>query len=117
MTIGNRPLVGLLYSSAAPVVIDAAGALVESLDVIPERLYYDLGPQHPARFHRVDGALAELRRHAAGRHTSGHGIGLSLPSDMPLDEELLDVIAGIARRLRFAWYSEHLSSFATMRGT
>jgi uncharacterized protein (UPF0276 family) len=118
MTAGNRPrpLIGLLYSSAAPVVIDAAGALVESLDVIPERLYYDLGPQHPARFHRVDGALAELRRHAAGRHTSGHGIGLSLPSDMPLDEELLDVVDDLAMTIGFAWYSEHLSSFATMRG-
>ena len=124
MTTGNlptrprpRPLVGLLYSSAAPVVIDAAGALVESLDIIPERLFYDLGPQHATdRFHRVDGALAELQRHAAGRHTSGHGIGLSLPSDMPLDEDLLDVVDDLASRIGFAWYSEHLSSFATMRG-
>lgn len=116
MTIGGRPLVGLLYSSAAPVVIDAAGALVESLDIIPERLFYDLGPNSPRRFHRVDGALAELRRHTADRHTTGHGIGLSLPSDMPLDEQLLDVVADLAESLEFAWYSEHLSSFATMRG-
>ena len=108
---------GLLYSSAAPVVIEAAGALVESLDIIPERLFYDLGPQRAAdRFHRVDGALAELRRHSAGRHTSGHGIGMSLPSDMPLDEALLDVVDDLASTIGFAWYSEHLSSFATMRG-
>jgi uncharacterized protein (UPF0276 family) len=113
---GSRPLVGLLYSSAAPVVIEAAGTLVESLDVIPERLFYDLGPDAPTRFHRVDGALAELCRHADGRHTSGHGIGLSLPSDMPLDEALLDVVGDVAGTLGFAWYSEHLSSFATMRG-
>ena len=121
MTIGmlsarNRPLVGLLYSSAAPVVIEAAGSLVETLDIIPERLFYDLGPGSAARFHRVDGALAGLRHHAAGRHTSGHGIGLSLPSDMPLDEELLDAVGDLAGTLDFAWYSEHLSSFATMRG-
>ena len=121
MTIGNapirsRPLVGLLYSAAAPVVIEAAGSLVESLDIIPERLFYDLGHDSRPRFHRVDGALTELRRLASSRHTSGHGIGLSLPSDMPLDEALLDVIGDLARTLDFAWYSEHLSSFATMRG-
>lgn len=116
MTIGNRPLVGLLYSSAAPAVIDAAGELVESLDVIPERLYYDLGPGSVDRFHVVSDGLDELARYAGGRHTSGHGIGLSLPSDMPLDTDLLEVIAGLAERLGFAWYSEHLSSFATMRG-
>lgn len=116
MTIGNRPLVGLLYSSAAPVVIDAAGGLVETLDVIPERLYYDLGPGTPDRFHVVGAGLEELVGHADGRHTSGHGIGLSLPSDMPLDTDLLEVIAELSTRLGFAWYSEHLSSFATMRG-
>jgi uncharacterized protein len=116
MTIGNRPLVGLLYSSAAPVVVDAAGTLVESLDVIPERLYYDLGPGAMERFHLVGDGLEELVRYADGRHTSGHGIGLSLPSGMPLDIELLETIAEIATRLEFDWYSEHLSSFATMRG-
>jgi uncharacterized protein (UPF0276 family) len=118
MTTGTRPrpLVGLLYSSAAPVVIDAAGTLVESLDVVPERFFYELGPQHAARFHRVDAALRELQRHAAGRHTSGHGVGLSLPSDMPLDEALLDVVDDLAETIGFAWYSEHLSGFATMRG-
>jgi uncharacterized protein (UPF0276 family) len=116
MTVGTRPLVGLLYSSAAPVVIDAAGELVESLDVIPERLYYDLGPGRADRFHLVGDGLDELAGYAAGRHTSGHGVGLSLPSDMPLDADLLEVIAELSRRLGFGWYSEHLSSFATMRG-
>jgi uncharacterized protein (UPF0276 family) len=111
-----RPLIGLLYSSAAPSVIDAAGALVESLDVTPERFFYDLGPDHATRFHRVDGALRELQRHAAGRHTSGHGTGLSLPTDRPLDEALLDVVDGVAETIGFAWYSEHLTSFVTMRG-
>jgi uncharacterized protein (UPF0276 family) len=111
-----RPLVGLLYGSVAAAVIDAAGDLVESLDIIPERLFHDLGPQHAARYHRVDGAVAELRRHATGRHTSGHGIGLSLPSDTPLEEGLLDAIDDVASALDFAWYSEHLSGFATMRG-
>jgi uncharacterized protein (UPF0276 family) len=118
MTTGTRPkpLIGLLYSSTAPAVIDAAGALVESLDVIPERLFYDLGPEHAARFHRVDGALRELQRHAAGRHTSGHGTSLALPTDSPLDEAVLDVVDDLAETIGFAWYSEHLTSLVTMRG-
>jgi len=97
-------------------VLAAAGDLVELLDVIPERLWYDTGPGSGVRFHVVDGAIAELEECAAGRLVSGHGIGLSLPSDMPLDTELLDTIAELHDRVEFAWYSEHLSSFATMRG-
>ena len=118
MTTGIRPkpLIGLLYGSESPVIIDAAGALVESLDVIPERLFYDLGPEHAPRFHRVDGALRELQRYAAGRHTSGHGTALSLPSERPLDEDLLDVVDDLAETIGFAWYSEHLTSLVTLRG-
>ena len=112
----RRPLAGLLYSSAAPSVLAAAGDLVELLDVIPERLWYDTGPGSASRFHAVDGAIAELEACAAGRVVTGHGIGLSLPSDMPLDTELLGTIAELHDRVEFAWYSEHLSSFATMRG-
>ena len=85
--------------------------------MIPERLFYDLGPQHRAdRFHRVDGARGRAPAPRDGRHASGHGIGMSLPSDMPLDEPLLDVVDDLASMIGFAWYSEHLSSFATMRG-
>jgi uncharacterized protein (UPF0276 family) len=116
VTIGRRPLVGLLYSSAAPIVIDAAPHLVELLDVIPERLFYDVGPRSAQRFHEVSGAVDELRPYAAARRTAGHGVGLSLPSDMPLDEALLDLVGGLHDALGFEWYSEHLSSFATMRG-
>jgi uncharacterized protein (UPF0276 family) len=41
----------------------------------------------------------------------GHGIGLSLPSAMPLDEELLDEVVSSHRALGYRWYSEHLSMF------
>ena len=41
----------------------------------------------------------------------GHGIGLSLPSAMPLDKELLDEVVDSHRDLSYRWYSEHLSMF------
>ncbi len=103
--LGYRPDPIPLSQHVDDEVIEAAGSLVESLDVIPERLFYDLGPSSEHRFHRVEGALHELRRHAAGRHTTGHGIGLSVPSDMPLDEPLLDVVADVSESLEFSWYS------------
>ena len=115
MAIGRRPLVGLLYSSAAPEVLDACPGTVELHGLIPERLFYDCGPGRGNRFHWVEGALTQLESYVDGTTVAAHGIGLSLPSDMPLDEALLDVIAGVHDRLGFAWYSEHLSSFATMR--
>jgi uncharacterized protein (UPF0276 family) len=52
-----------------------------------------------------------------GRVVAGHGIGLSLPSAMPLDPELLDQISALSAELGFAWYSEHMSMFLTPHGS
>jgi uncharacterized protein (UPF0276 family) len=114
----NRPVVGLLYNPAVPDVIDYAGALVEYIEVIPDRLWYDFGDDaHHGRFHKVQGAIDILKRCAEGRIVAGHGIGLSLPSAMPLDQDLLDEVSAISKDLGFAWYSEHLSMFLTPRAS
>ena len=47
----------------------------------------------------------------------GHGIGLSLPSAIPLDIPEVDQIAGLAEDLEFQWYSEHLSMFLVPKGS
>jgi uncharacterized protein len=96
-------------------VIHEAPDLVEYVEVIPDRLWYDFGAdQEPGRrFHRVEGAIEILKGCLEGRLVGGHGIGLSLPSAMPIDLELLDEVASLHRDLGFAWYSEHLSMFLT----
>jgi uncharacterized protein (UPF0276 family) len=107
-----KPLVGLLYNPAVPLVLDAVGARVDFVEVIPDRLWYDFGTaagRH--RFSHSTAAIDELKRYASDRAVIGHGIGLSLPSDMPLDEALLDEVVGSHRHLDYAWYSEHLSMF------
>ena len=104
-------------SAAAPVVLAAAGELVEVLEVIPERLWYDFGPGSDHRFVDVPGGLDELKDTASGRRLCAHGIGLSLPSDMPLDVALLARLHQLREDVPFEWYSEHLSSFATIRGS
>jgi uncharacterized protein (UPF0276 family) len=59
----------------------------------------------------VHDAITALKRYAEDRAVIGHGIGLSLPSAMPLDEELLDEVVSSHRSLGYRWYSEHLSMF------
>jgi hypothetical protein len=62
--------------------------------------------------------MDEVCRHAEGRILAGHGLGLSLPSAMPLDEELLEAVAAMSVDLGgFEWYSEHLSAFVTPHGS
>src|SRR5262249_35714656 len=115
-TVRDRPVVGLLHNPAVPIVIESAGSLVEAVEVIPERLWYDFGRGMPDRFHRVSTPLSILRQCLEGRLSLGHGIGLSLPTAMPLDEELVEEVVATAVDLGFAWYSEHLSTFLVPGG-
>ena len=105
------PMVGLLYNPAIPLVLDKLGAKVDFVEVIPDRLWYDFGANARPRFSRADVAIEELRRYAQDRSVLGHGIGLSLPSAMPLDDGLLDEVVASHGVLKYLWYSEHLSMF------
>jgi uncharacterized protein len=114
MSENGRPLVGLLYNPTVPAVLDRAGSLVSYLAVVPERLWFDLGQDALGkRFRRIDDAIDVMKRYADGRIVSGHGVGLSLPTEAPLDTDLLGEIALLASELEFAWYSEHLTMFMT----
>src|SRR5690349_6351391 len=101
--ISATPLVGLLYNPAVPAVLDAAGDLVDYVEVIPDRLWYDFGAGQGDRFSHAHGAIAELRRYAECCAVIGHGIGLSLPSAMPLDQALLDEVVASHRCLDYRW--------------
>src|SRR5581483_1821302 len=115
----TRPAVGLLYNPATPDLVSHAPDLVEYIAAMPDRLWFDFGPGEPGRrFHRTLEAIQEVKRHAKGRILAGHGIGLSLPSAVPLDEVFLDAVARMSEDLGgFQWYTEHLSVFITPRGS
>lgn len=114
MNANKRPLVGLLYNPTVPSVLDQVGDLVEYIAVVPERLWFDLGRDAlGGRFRPIDEAIDIAQRCSDGRTVSGHGVGLSLPTETPLDIELLDQIGALASELDFAWYSEHLTMFLT----
>jgi hypothetical protein len=112
-----KPMVGLLYNPAIPDVIDAVGDRVDFVEVIPDRLWYDFGVHERDRFSHSRAAIDTLRRLAGDRAAIGHGIGLSLPSAMPLDEALLDQVAASHRDFGYRWYSEHLSMFLVPDGS
>jgi uncharacterized protein (UPF0276 family) len=116
---GKRPLVGLLNNPVVPSVIRYAPDLVEYIDVIPDRLWYDFehGEVIGGRFHRVTGAIEELKECARGRVLGGHGIGLSLPSAIPMDMAMVAEAASLVRELDLQWYSEHLSMFLVSKGS
>jgi uncharacterized protein (UPF0276 family) len=115
----HRPRVGLLYNPTTPELLEYAPTLVEHLSVMPDRLWFDFGHEavHGRRFHRVHDAIHQVAADAVGRSLAGHGLGLSLPSAMPLDEAMVSAVAGMARDVGgFAWYSEHLNLFITPKG-
>jgi uncharacterized protein len=115
----ERALVGLLNNPVVPAVVAHAPDLVEYIDVIPDRLWYDFefGEAGGRRFRRVTGAIEELKQCAAGRVLGGHCIGLSLPSAIPLDLAMAEEVALLARELEFQWFSEHLSMFLVAHGS
>jgi len=110
-------MVGLLYNPAVPLVLDVLGARVDFVEVIPDRLWYDFGIEERYRFSYAQAAVDELRRYAKDRCVIGHGIGLSLPSAMPLDRGLLSEVVASHRLLNYQWYSEHLSMFLVPGGS
>ncbi|MBC7520837.1 MAG: DUF692 family protein [Sandarakinorhabdus sp.] len=109
-----KPMVGLLYNPALPPILEALSPAIDFLEVIPDRLWYDFGAASSPRFQPARGAIDTLAGH--GLPMVGHGIGLSLASAMPIDEGLVDAVAALNHRLRFGWYSEHLSQFLVPGG-
>jgi uncharacterized protein (UPF0276 family) len=108
----------LLYNPAVPHIVDAVPDLIEHIEIVPDRLWYDFGnDDEHGRFHRVHTAIETLQECCRGRLAVGHGIGLSLPSAMPIDEPLLQEVRRTTRAFNFAWYSEHMSLFVVPHGT
>lgn len=110
----HRPQVGLLFNPTTPQVMQEAADLVDHLAVMPSRLWYDFGdrPHAGQRFHRARQMFRAATVLSAGRGLTAHGFGLSLPSAMPLDQEMLAAVQEVSIDMGgFDWFSEHLNLF------
>jgi uncharacterized protein (UPF0276 family) len=110
----HRPQVGLLFNPSTPEVMREAADLVDHLAVMPSRLWYDFGdrPYAGRRFHRARRMFREATALASGRGLTAHGFGLSLPSAMPLDQEMVGAVQQVSAEMGgFDWFSEHLNQF------
>ncbi len=113
-----RPRVGVLCNPTTPLLLDHAPALIEHIAVMPDRMWYDFGTEAgPDRFSPLHETIRQTKGYRPGRSFAGHGLGLSLPSAMPLDRQMLSAVADMGRALGgFDWYSEHLNVFITPKG-
>lgn len=88
--------IGLKSQHAAGLL--AGEAAVDFLEVHAENFMGAGGP-----------ALRQLDRLRAGLPLSVHGVGLSIGSDGPLDDDHLGRLATLAERFEPRWVSEHLA--------
>src|SRR5882724_5625396 len=116
---GAKALVGLLNNPVVSSIVKHAPDLVDYIDVIPDRLWYDFehGVPGERRFRRAVGAIEELKECADGRVLGGHGIGLSLPGAIPIDMPMAAEGASLPRNLIFQGFSKHPSIFLVGQGS
>ena len=77
----DRPLVGVLYNPTTPALMAHAGALVEHVSVMPDRLWFDFGVEAAGR-----GLDEHLRAQDQGRAVIG----------VDLDDQARIVVRGAA---------------------
>jgi uncharacterized protein len=110
--------VGVVFNSALPGFLDAFPEAVDYIELIPETLWTDRGRGASDRFAEVPAAVQQLASLAHRLPIACHGIGLSIGSAMPIDEEHLLRIRSVLERWNVTRFSEHLgfSRIANGRG-
>ena len=93
----------------ASVGLGLRRGLLDDIEAAPAGAF-DFLECAPENWIRVGGALGARFAGLSARHPiTLHGLSLSLGGALPLDEELLDDIAGFMQAHRITHYSEHLS--------
>ncbi|MGB9180298.1 MAG: DUF692 domain-containing protein [Pyrinomonadaceae bacterium] len=101
--------VGLAFQPALRSFIESNSNLFDFLEVVPDILWTDLGPDKPQRYVEDLSGTGFLKKMRERLPVIPHSIGLSIGSAHRFD---LDHIAQIARWhdwLQFPWHSDHLA--------
>lgn len=101
--------VGLLYNGALGDFIASHGDVFDVVSLIPETLWHEStdGP----RYQWIPDAVTDFEAVSEDKAIVLHGIGLSIASGLPLDDEHVERVAVVADRYHARWYSEHLAAF------
>lgn len=106
--------VGLLHQPVLDDLLHSSAWPADYLEVIPDTLWRDAGRGSSPRFAVDDDVRRRLERVRDRMPVLLHGIGLSIGSAEPLDEEYVEQLASWARWLDCPWVSEHLAYCTTV---
>ena len=101
--------VGLLYNAALPDFLRMNLDLVDYVAVIPDTFWSDRGAGASPRYEELEADVDFLGWLAERIPLVAHGIGLSIASAGPVDDEYIDQVADWQRRYESPWHSDHLS--------
>jgi len=98
VTLNSHPAVGIGYR---PAIAEWTAANLRHFDVLEVTIDHWI---HGSRAQRAE--IVDLVGRIA---LNAHGVGLSIGTDVPLDQAYLDQVADIVERLKAPTYSEHLA--------
>jgi len=110
--------IGVVFNSTVPRFLQSFPDAVDYVELIPETLWTDRGRGMTERYVEVPAAAQELSTLAQRLPIACHGVGLSIGSALPLDEEHLAKLREVLQRYEVTRFSEHLgfSRVADARG-
>src|SRR5262245_27156726 len=106
---GPRLGVGIMYGPALSDFLRANLDAVDFVSIIPDMFGIDGGRDTSPRYVEVESWIDVLEWVAARRPVVAHNLGFSLGSAGCFDPQYMEHVAGLHRRFRFQWHSDHLS--------
>lgn len=101
--------VGLSFQATLQGFVVEHADSFDFVEIIPDIFWNDLGRRHPRRFAQLPEADTVLAGLGARSALVGHGVGLSIGSAQPLDDDYLAHVSAFRRQHGLLWFSEHLS--------
>ena len=101
--------VGLAYQAPLRSLIEDAGDNLNFVEIVPDILWTDLGPEEQPRYIDDQKGMAYLRQVKQSRPVIPHSIGLSIGSAHYFDRDHIGQIRRWWDWLQFPWHSDHLA--------
>jgi uncharacterized protein (UPF0276 family) len=101
--------VGLNYQAPLKPLIDSNCPDIDFIEVVPDVLWTDLGPEHLIRYVEDSEGAAHLHRIRESKPLVAHSIGASIGSAHSFDLEHIEQLRRWWLKFKFPWHSDHLA--------